>query len=84
MPETNFVYQLSTSLLTTLGQRLVEEDRCNVPEISSTKERVSYSECCEELINVYPEDLNSNLFNEFLQFHACIRHKLSATKSGNT
>ena len=25
----------------------------NVPETSSTKERVQYSECCEEVINTY-------------------------------
>ena len=33
-------------------------------ETSSTNERVQYSECCEELINAYPVDQNSNLFTE--------------------
>ena len=47
-------------------------------------ERVRYSECCEELINAYPEDRNSNLLTELQQFHSYIRHELSATKSGNT
>ena len=56
----------------------------NVPETISTKERMPYSECCEELINDYPEDLNSNLFTELQQFHSYISHKLSATKLGNT
>ena len=35
----------------------------NVPETSSTKERVLYSECCKELINAYQEDLSSNLLS---------------------
>ena len=56
----------------------------NVPETSYTKQRVQYCECCEELINVYPEDLNSNLFTELQQFHSYILHMFGATKSGNT
>ena len=47
-------------------------------------ERVQYSECCEELINAYPEDINSNLFTELQQFHSYILHKFGVTKSGNT
>ena len=56
----------------------------DVPETSSTNERVRYSECCEELINAYPEDLDSNLFTELQQVRSYIRHKLSAIKSDNT
>ena len=56
----------------------------NVHETSSTNERVQYSECCEELINAYAEDLNSNLFTKLRQFRSYIRHTFSATKSGNT
>ena len=56
----------------------------NVPEASCTNESVQYSECCEELINAYPEDLDSNLFTEFQQFYSYIRHKFSAIKLGNT
>ena len=55
----------------------------NVPETYSTKEIVQYSECCEELLNTYPEDLSSNLFIELQQFHSYIHHKFSATKSWN-
>ena len=36
----------------------------NVPETSSTKERVLYSEYYEELISAYLEDLSSNLVIE--------------------
>ena len=56
----------------------------NVPETSSTKARIQYSECCEELINAYPEDLISNLLTVLQRFSLIIRHNLSATKSGNT
>ena len=56
----------------------------NVPETTSSKERVQYSECFEELINEYPKDVNSNLFTDLQQFYSHIRHKVSATKSGNT
>ena len=41
----------------------------NVPETSSTKEGVQYSECCEELINAYPEDLSSNFLLSFISFN---------------
>ena len=47
-------------------------------------EKVQYSECCAELINASPEDINSNLFTELQQFNSYIHHKFSATKSGNT
>ena len=43
-----------------------------------------YYECCEELINAFPEDQNSNLFTQLQQFLSYVRHNLSATKSGNT
>ena len=56
----------------------------NVPKTSSTKERVQLSECSDELINAYPQDLNTNLFTELHQFHSYIRHKLSVTKSWYT
>ena len=55
-----------------------------VPETSSTKGRVQYSECCEELMNAYPVDLISNLFTELQQFHSYFHHNSSATKSWNT
>ena len=53
----------------------------NVPEASSAKEIVQYSECCEELLNANQEDLKSNLFTELQRFHPYIRHKFRATKS---
>ena len=48
--------------------------------VKNTKERVQYSECCEELIRHYPENLNSNLFTEIQKFHSYIRHSLNVTK----
>ena len=56
-------------------------DQCT--RSSSSKERAPYSECCQGLLDAYPEDLNSNIFTELQQFHLYIRHKSSATKSGN-
>ncbi|XP_065650991.1 uncharacterized protein LOC136079198 [Hydra vulgaris] len=42
------------------------------------------SQCCEELINTYPKDLNNNLYTELQQFHSYIRHKFpAASKSEN-
>lgn len=41
------------------------------------------SQCCEGLINAYPEDLNNNLYTELQQFHSYIRHKFRASKSEN-
>jgi regulator of sirC expression with transglutaminase-like and TPR domain len=38
-------------------------------------------ECCQKLIDAYPDDLNSNVSTELQQFHSYIRHKLSATKA---
>ena len=55
----------------------------NVPDTLFANEIVQYSECCEELINTYPEESNSNLFTELQKFHSNIRYKISATKSGN-
>jgi len=34
-----------------------------------------------ELIDAYPDDLNSHLSTELQQFHSYIRHKISATKA---
>ncbi|XP_065667306.1 uncharacterized protein LOC136087768 [Hydra vulgaris] len=42
------------------------------------------SQCCKELINAYPKDLNNNLYTELQQFHSYIRHKFpAASKSEN-
>ena len=46
-----------------------------------TEARIRYSECCQKLIDTYPDDLNSNLSTELQQFHLYIRHKFSAIKS---
>ena len=35
----------------------------------------------KELIDAYPDDLNSNVSTELQQFHSYIRHKISATKA---
>ena len=58
----------------------------DVPEkaISSfTEASIRYSECCQKLIDAYPEYLNSNLFTGLQQFHSYIGHKFSATKPAN-
>ena len=47
---------------------------------SFTEASIRYSECCQKLIDAYPDDLNSNLSTELQQFHSYIRHKFSATK----
>ena len=41
------------------------------------------SQCCEELINAYPEHLNNNVYTELQQFHFYIRHKFRSSKSEN-
>ena len=41
------------------------------------------SQCCEGLINAYPEDLNNNLYTELQHSHSYIRHKFGASKSEN-
>ena len=55
----------------------------DVPEkaISSfTEASIMYSECCKNLIDAYPDDLNSNLSTVLQQFHSYFGHKFSATK----
>ncbi|XP_065650711.1 uncharacterized protein LOC136078824 [Hydra vulgaris] len=42
------------------------------------------SQCCEELINSYPKDLNNNLYTELQQFHLYIRHKFPGASKNNT
>jgi hypothetical protein len=37
---------------------------------SFTEASIRYSECCQKLIDTYPDDLNSNLSTEFHQFHS--------------
>ena len=49
-----------------------------------TEARIRCSECCQKLIDTYPDDLNSNLSTELQQFHAYIQHKLSATKAAKS
>ncbi|XP_038649470.1 LOW QUALITY PROTEIN: zinc finger MYM-type protein 1-like [Scyliorhinus canicula] len=51
----------------------------NVTSSSTNIER--YSQCCQKLIDAYPEDFNSNFSAELQQFHSYVRHKLSATKN---
>ena len=51
---------------------------------SITEAGIRYSECCQKLTDVYPDDLNSNLSNELQQFHSYIQHKFSATKAAKT
>lgn len=40
-----------------------------------------YTQCCQKLIDTYPEDLNSDLPDELHQFHLYVHHKLSAIKT---
>ena len=94
MPETNFyistMYIIIDNLKAEMSRRgqvcndTADRFSClvNVPETSSTMESVEYSGCCEEIINVYPEELNSNLFSQLQQFHSYIRQKLSAKNQG--
>ena len=46
---------------------------------SSFTEIERYSQCCQKLIDAYPEDLN-----ELQQFHSYVHHKFSATKKIKT
>jgi len=48
-----------------------------------TEASIRYSECCQKLIDTYPDDLNSNLSTELQQFHSYIQHKFIATKATN-
>ena len=43
-----------------------------------------YSQCCQKLINAYPEDFNSNFSDELQQFHSYVLHKFSKTKNVKT
>ncbi|XP_038637303.1 zinc finger MYM-type protein 1-like [Scyliorhinus canicula] len=54
----------------------------NVTSSSTNIER--YSQCCQKLIDAYPEDFNSNFSAELQQFHSYVRHKFSATKNVKT
>ena len=56
----------------------------DVPEkatSSFTEASIRYSECCQKLIDAYPDDLNSNLSTKLQQFHSYIRHKFIVTKA---
>ena len=55
-----------------------------VPEKATSsfiEDSIRYSECCQKLIDAYPDDLNGNLSTELQQFHSYIQHKISATKT---
>ena len=54
----------------------------NVTSSSTNIER--YSQCCQKLIDAYPEDFNSNFSAELQQFHLYVRHKFSATENVKT
>ena len=60
---------------------------CDVPHnanTSSSTEIERYSQCCQKLIDAYPEDLNTNFSAELQQFNSYVRHKFSATKNVKT
>ena len=62
----------------------IQVNLIDVPEkatSSFTETSIRYSECCQKLIDAYPDDLNSNVSTELQQFHSYIRHKFSATKA---
>ena len=62
----------------------MEVNLIDVPEkatSSFTEASIRQSECCQKLIDAYPDDLNSNLSTELQQFHTYIRHQFSATKA---
>ena len=44
---------------------------------------IRHTECCQKLIDAYPDDLNRSISTKLQQFHSYIRHKLSATKAAN-
>jgi hypothetical protein len=92
MSETYFEYILSTPWLKNLrletemngrGQLYRPNDNIAVRfsclvDVAKKKQQ---HQCCEGLINAYPEDLNINLYTELQQFHTYIRHKFRAAKS---
>lgn len=47
--------------------------------VTSSTEIERYSQCCQKLIDAYPEDLNTNFSAELQQFHSYVHHKFSAT-----
>ena len=47
---------------------------------SSSTEIEMYSQCCQKLIDAYPEDLNTNFSAELQQFHSYVRHKFVQKK----
>ena len=54
----------------------------NVTSSSTNIER--YSQCCQKLIDAYPEDFNSNFSAELQQFHLYVRQKFNATENVKT
>ena len=51
---------------------------------SSSTEIERYCQCCQKLIDAYPEDLNTNFSAELQLFHSYVCHKFSATKNLKT
>ena len=51
---------------------------------SSSTEIDRYSQCCQKLIDAYPEELNTYFSAELQQFHSYVCHKFSATKNVKT
>ena len=54
----------------------------NATSSSANTER--YSQCCQKLIDAYPEDFNTNFSAELQQFHSYVRHKSIATTNVKT
>ena len=53
-------------------------------EIASSTKIERYSECCLQLIEASPEDVNCIFSAKLQQFHLYARHKLSATENVKT
>ena len=51
---------------------------------SSSTEIERYCQCCQKLIDAYPENLNTNFSAELQQSHLYVCHKFSATKNIKT